>query len=178
VAKEALKAAKEAMKGQVSTAGGSEQKEGQSGKSSGNARKGKESGGSKQTEKSDLGGKAEKPRKTWVESHWKSSGNAYKGVPQNEINFHKNSKANCWQCGQDSHTTQDCYALTMVKGTQLPKAPKQASSIQGKRKREEEDQEVPAAKQNKVGHVKTEDDDMWKVAGVAIRAWQDDPDFQ
>jgi len=88
--RKALKAAWEAQPG--NSAG---RKDDPDGKNPGNARKGKESGGPKQTGKSDSGGKAEKPRKTWAESHWGSGGNAYKGVPQNEIDSHKTSKANC-----------------------------------------------------------------------------------
>ena len=120
----ALKAARVAQPGN-----GGGRKDGPDGKNPGNARKGKESGGPKQAGKSDSGSKAEKPRKMWAESHWGSGGNAYKGVPQNEIDSYRNSKANCWQCRRDSHTTQDCYACTSVKGTELPEASKQASSI-------------------------------------------------
>ena len=43
--------------------------------------------------KPDSGGKAEKLRKSWAESHWGSGGNTYNGVPQNEIDAHRNSKA-------------------------------------------------------------------------------------
>ena len=113
-----------------------------------------------------------------MESHWGSDGNVFKGVPQNEIDSHKNSKVNCWRCGQDSHTTQDCYARTTVKGTELPEAPKQASSIQGKRKRGEEAEEAPAPKQAKAVHVKIENEDMREAAAVTLHsAWQDDSDF-
>ena len=50
-------------------------------KGAGNTRKGKETMGPNQTGKSDSGGKAEKLRKQWAESHWGTRGNAYKGVP-------------------------------------------------------------------------------------------------
>jgi len=171
--RKALKAARESQPGS-----GTGRRDGPDGKNPGNARKGKESGGPKQTGKSDSGGKAEKPRKSWAESHWGSGGNAYKGVPQNEIDSHKSSKANCWRCGGDSHTTQDCYARTTVKGTELPEAPKQASSIQGKRKRGEDAEEAPAPKQAKATHVKTEDEDMREAAAITLQsAWQDDSDF-
>ena len=168
-----LKAARET---QPESNGG--RKDGPDGKNPGSARKGKESGSPKQVGKSDLGGKAEKPRKSWAESHWGSGGNAYKGVPQNEIDAHKNSKANCWRCGRDSHTTQDCYARTTVKGTELPEALKQTSSIQGKRKRGEDAEEAPTAKQVKVAHIKIEDEEMREAAAVMLQsAWQDDSDF-
>jgi len=171
--RKALKAARKAQPGS-----GTGRKDGPDGKNPGNARKGKESGGPKQTGKSDSGGKAEKPRKSWAESHWGSGGNAYKGVPQNEIDSHKNSKANCWRCGWDNHTTQDCYARTTVKGTELPEALKQVSSIQGKRKRGEEAEEVPAPKQAKAVHVKIKDEDMREAAALTLQsAWQDDSDF-
>jgi len=126
----------------------------------------------------DSGGKAEKPRKTWVESHWGSGSNAYKGVPQGEINAHRDSKASCWRCRRDSHATQDCYARTTIKGTELPEAPKPVSYLHGKRKREEEAHEVAAAKQSKAVHIKTEDEDMPEAGGVTLQsAWQDDSDF-
>ena len=113
-----------------------------------------------------------------AESHWGSGGNAYKGVPQNEIDSHKSSKANCWRCGRDSHTTQDCYARTTVKGTELPEAPKQVSSIQGKRKRGEDAEEAPTPKQAKTGHIKIEDEDVREAAAVTLQSvWQDDSDF-
>jgi len=162
--RKALKAAREAQPGN-----GAGRKDGPDGKNPGNARKGKESGGPKQAGKSDSGGKAEKPRKTWAESHWGSGGNAFKAVPQNEIDPHKNSKANCWRCGRDNHTTQDCYARTTVKGTELPEAPKQASSIQGKKKRGEEAEEAPAPKQAKAVHVKIKDEDMREAAAITLR---------
>jgi len=171
--RKALKATREAQPG-----GSTGRKDGPDGKGPGNARKGKESGGPKQVGKSDSGGKAEKPRKTWEQSHWGSGSNAYKGVPQSEIDSHRCSKANCWRCGRDSHTTQDCYAQTTVKGTELPEAPKKASSIQGKRKREEDAEEAPAPKQTKNSHVKIEDEDMREAAAVTLQsAWQDDSDF-
>jgi len=97
--KKALKNAKEAMRSQTSGGSGTREKDGQGRKGSGNARKGKEQEGPKQTGKSDSGGKAEKPRKPWTESRWGSIGNAMKGVPQNEIDCHKASKANFWRCG-------------------------------------------------------------------------------
>jgi len=128
--RKALKVARETQPGSETR-----QTDGADGKNPCNARKGKESGGPKQAGKPDSWGKAEKPRKSWAESHWGSGGNAYKGVPQNEIDSHRNNNASCWRCGRDSHTTQDYYARTMVKGTELPEAPKQASSIQGKSER-------------------------------------------
>jgi len=117
--RKALKAARE-----MQLISGAGRKDGPDGKNLGNARKGKESGGPKQAGKPDSGGKAEKPRKSWAESHWGSGGNAYKGVPQNEIDSHRNSKASCWRCGWDCHPTQDCYARTTVKGMEVPEAPK------------------------------------------------------
>jgi len=171
--KKALKAARESQ-----PRNGAGRKDGPDGNNPGNARKGKLSGGPKQAGKSDSGGKAEKPRKSWAESHWGSGGNAFKGVPPNEIDSHKNSKANCWRCGRDNHTTQDCYARITVKGTELPEAPKLASSIQGKRKRGEEAEEALAPKQAKAVHVKIEDEDMWEAAAITLQsAWQDDSDF-
>jgi len=170
--RKALRTAREALSGNLG------RKDGPDGKNPGNARKGKERGGPKQTGKSDLGGKDEKPRKQWSDSHWGSNGNAYKGVPQEEINSHRNSKANCWRCSRDSHATQDCFAKMTVKGTEIPGAPSQASSLHGKRKREEDAHEAPAAKQTKAVHIKTEEDDMREAAGVAMQsAWQDDSDF-
>ena len=171
--RKALKAAHEAQPGS-----GTGRRDGLDGKNPRNARKGKESGGPKQVGKSGLGGKAEKPRKAWVESHWGSGGNAYKGVPQNEIALHWNSKASCWRCGCDSRTTLDCYARTTVKRTELPEAPKQVSSVQGKRKRGKDAGEAPVRKQAKAAHIKVKDDDMWEATGVMLQsAWQDDSDF-
>jgi len=171
--RKALRATREAQPGS-----GTGRKDGPDGKNPCNARKGKESGGPKQAGKSDSGGKAEKPRKSWAESHWGSGANAFKGVPQNEIDSHRNRRANCWRCRRDNHTTQDCYGRTTVKGTELPEAPKQASSIQGKRKRGEEAEEAPAPKQAKAAHVRIEDEDMREAAAITLRsAWQDDSDF-
>jgi len=171
--RKALKAAREAQPGN-----GGGRKDGPDGKNPGKARKGKESGGPKQAGKSDSGGKAEKPRKMWAESHLGRGGNAYKGVPQNEIDSFRNSKANCRRCGWDSHTTQDCYAHTSVKGTVLPEAPKQASSIEGKRKRGEDAEEALAPKQAKAVHIKNEDEDMREAAGITLQqVWQDESDF-
>ena len=113
--RKALKVTREAQMGN-----GRSQKDGPDGKGPGNAQKGNEVAGPKQAGRSDSGGKAEMPRKTWVESHWGSSSNAYKGVPQNEIDSHKKSTANCWRCGRDSHTIQDCYVRTMTKEAELP----------------------------------------------------------
>jgi len=48
----------------------------------------------------------------------------------------------------------------MVKGTELLEVPRQASSIQGKRKRGEDAEEASAPKQTKPAHVKIEDEDM------------------
>jgi len=171
--RKALKATREVQPG--SSAG---RKNGPDGKNPGNARKGKESGGPKQAGKSDSGGKAEKPRKTWEQSHWGSGSNAYNGVPQSEIDSHRSSKASCWRCGRDSHTTQDCYARTTVKGTELPEAPKKVSSIHGKRKRGEDPEEALAPKQTKTEHIKIEDEDMREAATITLQsAWQDDSDF-
>jgi len=171
--RKALKAAREAQ-----PESGTGRKDGPDGKNPGNARRGKESGGPKQSGKTDSGGKAEKPRKSWAESHWGSGDNAYKGVPQNEIDSHRNSKASCWRCGRDSHTTQDCYARTTIKGTELLEAPKQASSIQGKWKRGEDTEEAPAPKQAKAAHVKIEDEDMREATAMTLQStWQDDSDF-
>ena len=168
-----MKAAREVQPGSGAT-----RKDGPDGKHPGNARKGKESGGPKQAGKSDSGGKAEKPRKSWAESHWGSSGNAFKGVPQNEIDSHKNSKANYWRCGRDNHTTQNCYARTTVKGMELPEVLKQASAIQGKRKRGEEAEEALAPKQGKAVHVEIEDEEMWEAAAVMLQSvWQEKSDF-
>jgi len=130
---ERRKALKTACEAESGSGGG--RKDGLDGKNPGNAHKSKESGGPKQAGKSDSGGKAEKPRKAWTESSWGSGGKAYQEVPQDEINSHRKNKANCWRCGRESHTTQDCYARTTVKGTEIPEAPSTASSIQGKRKR-------------------------------------------
>jgi len=179
--RKALKATKEAMWSQTSGGNGNRGKDSQSGKNSANARKGKEQEGPKQTKKSVSGGKPEKPRKPWTESRWGSIGNALKGVPQNEIDSHKASKANCWRCGRDTHSTSDCYAHTTAKGMELPETPKVAGAVQGKGKRDwEEPDELPAPKKAQTAAVKTEDDDMkeaasaWtanrKISGI----WDDD----
>jgi len=114
----------------------------------------------------------------WAESHWGSGGNVYKGVRLNEIDSYRNSKASCWRCERDSHTTQDYYAHTSVKGTELPEALKQASSIQGNRKRGEDAEEAPVPKQAKAAHIKIEDKDIREATGVTLQqVWQDELDF-
>ena len=167
---ERRKALKVACEAQPGNNGG--RKDGPDGKNPGNARKGKKSGGPKQAGKSDSGGKAEKPRKPWSESRWGSVGNALKGVPQSKIDSHKDSKANCWQCGQDTHLTSECYARTMAKGTELPEALKLVSSLQAKRKWVEDAKEAPAPKQAKAVHVKIENEDLREVTGTTLGSWR------
>jgi len=91
---------------------------------------------------------------------------------------YRSSKATGWRCGWDRHTTQDYYTHLTIKGTELPEAPKQASLVQGKRKREEGAQEAPAAQRTKAVHVKTEDKDMREAARVMLQqVWPEDSDF-
>jgi len=66
----------------------------------------------------------------------------------------------------------ECYARTTAGGTELPEAPKQTGSVQGKRKRGEHAEEAPAPKQSKAGHIKIEDEDMREVAGTTLGVWK------
>ena len=61
---------------------------------------------------------------------------------------------------------------------ELLEVPKQASSIQWKRKWGEDAEEAPAPKQTKSAHVKVENEDMQKAAAATLQSgWQDDSDF-
>jgi len=93
-----------------------------------------------------------------------------------KIDSYRSSKANCWRCGWNSHATQDCYACTSIKDTELSEAPKQASSIQGNRKRGEDAEMAPVPKQAKAVHVKLEDEDMREVASATLSCWKDEDD--
>jgi len=91
---------------------------------------------------------------------WESTGAALRGVPQNEIDAHKKIKDGCWRCGRTGHRTFDCYSFQTTQGTELPLAPWKVGGVantrntsEGKRKREQDPIDTPAAKQQKVAAV-------------------------
>jgi hypothetical protein len=108
------------------------------------------------------GGQTEKSGKIW-----KGLRDAFKGVPQDEIDNHKKDPHGCWRCGRNTHGTYQCYARTTTKGTTLPEAPGQVSATStSKRKRDEAPADLPTAA------VAAEDDDMREVPSL----WAEESD--
>ena len=50
---------------------------------------------------------------------WKSFDEAFKGVPQSELNEYRSS-GGCRRCGKDGHRALHCFAKRSIKGTELP----------------------------------------------------------
>jgi hypothetical protein len=112
------------------------------------------------------GGSTEKSGKGKI---WKGLRDAFKGVPQDEIDNHKKDPQGCWRCGRDTHGTYQCYARTTTKGTPLPEAPGQISATStSKRKRDE----APAATELPAAAVTAEDGDMRDAPSV----WAEESD--
>ena len=96
----------------------------------------------------------EKSRWYGQKASWVTKDEALRGVPTAEKEEYGRSREDCWRCGRNGHKTYECYAGTTKKGTALPAAPWKVSAVgQGKRKREEE--EAPAAKQQRIAAVET-----------------------
>ena len=64
---------------------------------------------------------AKKP-KTNREQVWKSFEDAFKGIPQSELNEYRDSEG-CRRCGKNGHRALFCFAKRSAKGTELPTAP-------------------------------------------------------
>ena len=146
--KKALKAAREASKG--GPASKDERKKDDKRKD-----KGKKDDPSKK-------GPEQRSRKTreWCggKDHWSSKEEALRGVLQKEQEAYFQNRDDWWRCGRPGHKTFECFSFNTLQGTTLPKAPwKAAGASEGKRKRDEEVEEYPAMKQQKVTAVETMD---------------------
>jgi hypothetical protein len=137
-------------------------------------RKGSETQGKKGSQQKDAGEKKgdKAPKKDKI---WPGVKEALAGVPQEDIDAHKKSAADCWRCGSDTHRTLSCYAKKTKKGTVLPAAPgkdgKAPVVAATKRKRDSEDEEDRAVdKKAKVAAVMDRDGDS--VMGEAPRIWE------
>ena len=84
---------------------------------------------------------------------WASKDAALTGVPAKEKEEYGKSPEDCWRCGRSGHRTYECFSFNTKKGTTLPPAPWKAAAVREKRKRTEEPEERPAAKQQKVSAV-------------------------
>jgi len=101
-------------------------------------------------------------RPTWwgAKDHWASKEEALKGVPQREQETYLKNQDDCWRCGRTGHRTFECFSFSTLQGTPLPKALWKAATVavsNGKRGREEAEEELPATKQQKVAAVETMD---------------------
>jgi len=106
---------------------------------------------------------------------WATKEAALKGVPAKENEEFFKDPEGCWRCGQRGHRTYECFARTTRHGTTLPRAPWKAAGATtaetGKRKRSEETNETPGAKQQKIAAVETMED-----GPRALPIWADDSD--
>lgn len=73
---------------------------------------------------------------------WNSLREAFKGVPQDEIDTHKKNPSGCWRCGRDNHNTLHRYTRTTIKGTALPEAPGSVVSAVNTNKRGQDEDNV------------------------------------
>ena len=101
-------------------------------------------------------------RPTWwgAKDHWASKEEALKGVPQKEQEAYFKNRDDCWRYGRTGHRTFECFSFSTLQGTPLPKAPWKAATVavsNGKRRREEAEEELPTTKQQKVAAVETMD---------------------
>ena len=105
--------------------------------------------------------RSEKTRKWWgARNHRASKKEALKGVPQKEQEAYFRNRDDCWRWGPPGHKRFECFSFNTLQGTTLPKAPwKAAGASEGKRKRDEEVEEHPAAKQQKVAAAEIMDTD-------------------
>jgi len=132
-------------------------KDGQGKGNTDNARRGKETDKILQQDRSERSG--EKTQNWWGgKDHWGTKDEALKGVPAKEQEEYGQSREDCWRCGRPGHWTFECFSFNTRKGTLLPPAPwKTAAVTDGKRKRSEEPEDQPAAKQQKIAAVETMD---------------------
>ena len=120
-----------------------------------------------------------KRSETRSKRQWESTGAALQGVPQSEVDKHKKDRDSCWRCGRPGHRTNECYSFQTVQGTELPSAPWKVAMATAtepattpgkeKRKRENEPDILPDAKQQKVSAA----DEM--ITDLPI--WESDSDF-
>jgi len=97
-----------------------------------------------------------------AKNHWVSKEEALKGIPQQEQDVYFRNCDDCWRCGWAGHITFECFSFSTLQGTTLPKASwKAAGASEGKRKRDEEVEEHPAAKQQKVAAAEIMDTDTF-----------------
>jgi hypothetical protein len=107
----------------------------------------------------------EKAGPTKRKEKWASFDAALRGVPQKEVDDHKKERDSCWRCGRPGHRTWDCYAATTLAGTALPQAPWKVAAVSpvvAKRPREDEPEETPPAKLQKVAAVEAMETD-WPI---------------
>ena len=87
---------------------------------------------------------------------WASKDATLAGISTKEQEKYFRNRDDCWRCGRPGHRTYECFSFNTKRGTALPPVPWKTSAVsEGKRKRSEEPEERPAAKQQKVAAVET-----------------------
>jgi len=118
--KKALRAAKEAMRAGAAPAkdGKKDDRHRDSRRKEGNQAPGQKE--TRETRKTDVSNKG---------GGWGTTGAALRGVPQTEIDGHKQVSDGCWRCGRTGHRTHECYSFQTIKGTELPPAPWKVTAV-------------------------------------------------
>jgi len=146
------------------------------GSGSGTGRESKGSQSRPQVERNDRRSQTGRPRPSEPAEgqRWATSPLTLRGVPQAEIKAHKDAKAQCWRCGNDSHHTLFCYAKRTKGGVDLPEAPAAVAGTNSSKRRREENTgpttDAPEPKQSKTSAANVENEDMKEV----IPVWADD----
>jgi hypothetical protein len=153
---ERMKALEKAREGNRPPKQEEKKKDGQERRTPDKARKGKETDRAPRPEQRDPGNGR---RQIWgAKDRWVSKDEALKGVPPKEQEEYGASEKDCWRCGRPGHRTFDCFSFETRRGTKLPPAPWKTSAVSTeKRKRSEEPEVQPAAKQQKIAAVETMD---------------------
>jgi len=152
--KKALKQAKEQIRGQTGNSGN-----GRTEKTEDKRQENRTS--SKQTEshpRESPSNVATKP--TWFgkKNTWPTMDEAMNGLPNSEKEEYRQSREDCWRCGRAGHKTYECQSFKTRNGTVLLPAPWKLGAVsEGKRKRDDEGDTTPAAKQQKVAAIETMD---------------------
>ena len=146
------------------------------GSGSGTGRESKGSQNRPQVERNDRRSQTgrSRPSEPAEGQRWATSPLALRGVPQAEIKAHKDAKAQCWRCGNDSHHTLFCYAKRTKGGVDLPEAPAAVAGTHSSKRRREENNgpttDAPEPKKSRTSAANVEDEDMKEV----IPVWADD----
>jgi len=152
--KKALKQAKEQIRGQTGNPGSSKME-----KKEDKRQENRTSSKQKESHpRESPSNAATKP--TWFgkKNTWPTMDEAMKGLPNNEKEEYRQSREDCWRCGWTGHKTYKCLSFKTRHGTVLPPASwKIGVVLEGKRKRDDEGDTTPAAKQQKVSAVETMD---------------------